>query len=86
MKMFFLNSVLHFTRVAICGHWDPSPQVRTYAPMNKETTARGDRHATVAKTATAQPVYSAQSPGRLAAVTPGLKHSNGFGLRVSLLP
>ena len=38
------------------------------------------------RTATAQPVFSAQSPGRLAAVTPGLTHSNGFSLRVSLPP
>ena len=66
-----LRSVLHFTRIVICGHMDPLPQVRTYAPTSKETTARGDRHATVAKTATVLPVCSAQSPDRIAAVTLG---------------
>ena len=40
-------------------------------PHCKETTARGDRHATVAKTATVPPVCSSQSPDRIAAVTLG---------------
>ena len=53
---------------------------------SNETYARGNQHATVAKTASVRLVYSAHSQGRLTAVTPGLTHSNGPRSRVGLLP
>ena len=64
----------------LCSAFYPNSHMWTYGsiaasahirPHCKETTARGDRHATVAKTATVQPVCSTQSPDRIAAVTLG---------------